>query len=198
VGRPAVREALQSLEQMGLISITHGERARVISVTPDTLIEQLRLTARHLLSTSPEMLEHLKQARLLFEQAMVRLAAAKATREDLARLRETHSRMAGTARGTEAFIHADMAFHETIASISGNPLFAAISKAMLDWLTHFSVQTVHQPGTEELTISEHLAILDRIAARDHAGGAKAMFDHLTRANELYRTLHRPRRGREAS
>lgn len=193
VGRPAVREALQALQQMGMISISHGERARVISVTPDTIFEQLRLTARHLLSTAPEMLDHLKQARLMFEQAMVRIAAKKARKADRERLREVLARMGGSARNRDEFIQADMAFHETIASISGNPLFSAISKAMLDWLTHFSVQTVHQPGAEILTIDEHTAIFNRIAARDEGGAAKAMFDHLTRANELYRTLYRGRR-----
>ena len=186
VGRPAVREALQSLQQMGLISINHGERARVVAVTADTIFDQLRHTVRHLLSTSTGALEHLKQARLMFEQAMVRLAASGATAGDVQRLRDAHARMVTSTRGTKDFIQADMAFHETIASISGNPLFAAISKAMLDWLAHFSVPTVHQPGAEDLTASEHAAILDRIAAHDQAGAAEAMTRHLTRANELYR------------
>jgi GntR family transcriptional regulator, sialic acid-inducible nan operon repressor len=198
VGRPAVREALQTLQQMGMISISHGERARVISITPDSVFEQLRLTARHLLSSSPGMLDHLKQARLMFEQAMVRLAAREAKDADRDRLHDALERMSGTGRTRDDFIQADMAFHETIASISGNPLFAAISKAMLDWLTHFSVQTVHQPGAEALTLAEHTAIYKRIVARDEAGAAKAMFDHLTRANELYRTLHGERRRKAAS
>lgn len=30
VGRPAVREALQTLAQAGIVEITHGERARVV------------------------------------------------------------------------------------------------------------------------------------------------------------------------
>ncbi|MBI4906559.1 MAG: transcriptional regulator NanR [Acidobacteria bacterium] len=198
VGRPAVREALQSLQKLGMISINHGERARVISITPDTLFEQLRLTARHLLSSSAEMLDHLKEARLMFEQAMVRRAARDATDADRERLREVLAGMSGKGKSTNEFIQSDMAFHETIASISGNPLFAAISKAMLDWLTHFSIPTVHQPGAEDLTIAEHTAVYNRIAARDEAGAAKAMFDHLTRANELYRTLHRGRRSRKPS
>ena len=193
VGRPAIREALQSLQQMGMISISHGERARVISVTADAVFEQLGHSARRLLCTSPETLAHLKQARLMFEQSMVRLAVVNANEDDVARLRSAWEKMAGTARGGDEFIRGDMAFHETIASISGNPLFAAISKAMLEWLAHFSIQTVHQPGTENLTLSEHRAILDRIAARDEAGAVRAMFDHLTRANELYRILGEPGR-----
>jgi len=189
VGRPAVREALQSLEQMGMIMINHGERARVISPTPDTFFEQLKPTARHLLSSSPETLENLKQARLMFEQAMVRLAVANASTDDIERLREGLKQLAGAPHGTPAFIAADMLFHETIASISGNPLFAAISKAMLDWLQQFSLEIVHKPGRESITVTEHEAILERIAARDEEGAVNAMRAHLTRANELYQ---RPR------
>jgi DNA-binding FadR family transcriptional regulator len=33
VGRPAVREALQSLERSGIVEIAHGERARVLLPT---------------------------------------------------------------------------------------------------------------------------------------------------------------------
>ncbi|MBI4905634.1 MAG: transcriptional regulator NanR [Acidobacteria bacterium] len=188
VGRPAVREALQSLEQMGMISINHGERARVISLTPDTLFEQMKPVAGHLLSSSPETLENLKQARLMFEQAMVRLAVANANAGDIGRLRESLKQLAGAPHGTPKFIAADMLFHETIASISGNPLFASISKAMLDWLQQFSLQIVHKPGRESITVAEHEAILERIAARDEEGAVTAMCAHLTRANELYHTL----------
>src|SRR5690348_7773113 len=41
VGRPAIREAMQALEQMGLVRISHGERARVVDPTPDAIIDQI-------------------------------------------------------------------------------------------------------------------------------------------------------------
>ena len=34
VGRPAIREALQALERSGIVEISHGERARVVSPRP--------------------------------------------------------------------------------------------------------------------------------------------------------------------
>jgi len=46
VGRPAIREALQSLERAGIVTITHGERARVAVPTAETLIQQLAGGAR--------------------------------------------------------------------------------------------------------------------------------------------------------
>src|SRR5262245_1222463 len=62
VGRPAIREALQTLATMSLVSINHGERARVIKPSAFGIIDQIDHAARHLLSSSPKSLEHLKEA----------------------------------------------------------------------------------------------------------------------------------------
>ena len=86
VGRPAVREAMQALERMGLIAITHGERARIIAPTARTMIDQVAHSAKHLLATSATSLEQLKEARVFFEAGMVRIAAEKASPADLDRL----------------------------------------------------------------------------------------------------------------
>jgi DNA-binding FadR family transcriptional regulator len=47
---------------------------------------------------------------------------------------------------------------------------------------------VRAPGAEELTLSEHQAIVEAIAKRDPDGAAQAMERHLNRANDLYRRL----------
>lgn len=187
VGRPAVREALQCLEQMGLITISHGERARVVSLTAHSMLDQISRSARHLLSTSPQTLEQLKEARLLFEVGMVRLAAAKCTPEDAATLARAVDRLEGARRDGQAFLAADLAFHEAIACVSGNPIFAAVSKAMLGWLAHFHTELVRQPGAEEITITEHRRIADLIAANDGEGAAAMMSEHLMRASAQYRS-----------
>ena len=68
------------VERMGLIAITHGERASVLPLSARTVIGQVSAITRHLLSTSPQTLEHLKEARLFFEVGMVRIAAERARR----------------------------------------------------------------------------------------------------------------------
>ena len=88
VGRPAIREALQNLQRMGLIQITHGESARVLAPNARTIIDQITGTAQHILSTSPKTLDDLKDARLFFEVGMARLAAARATPDDARMLQE--------------------------------------------------------------------------------------------------------------
>ena len=186
VGRPAVREALQGLDRMGLISIHHGERARVEALKPERVFEQIAAPVRHLLATSPDTLEGLKEARLMFEVGMVRLATKKARKTDLGRLEEKIEQAKVNIGAPKLFVAADIAFHTTIASIHGNPIFTAISESMLNWLFEFHTEVLRSPGHEGLTVTEHQRILDRIAAHDAAGATKAMSDHLTRASALYR------------
>ncbi|TVP96193.1 MAG: GntR family transcriptional regulator, partial [Roseinatronobacter sp.] len=87
VGRPAIREALQNMAQLGLISIAHGERARVAEPSFQNLFESIALTTSGILRNSSQSLQDLKQARLLFEVQMVRMAARRAGPADIARLR---------------------------------------------------------------------------------------------------------------
>ena len=64
----------------------------------------------------------------------------------------------------DEFLHKDMAFHREIAAISGNAIYVALSQAIFEWLTEFHTGLVRLHGAESLTIAEHKAIFERIAA----------------------------------
>jgi DNA-binding FadR family transcriptional regulator len=186
VGRPAIREALQGLEKMGIVEIAHGERATIRKLDARGMFELIDQSARHLLFTSAQMLDDLKQARLLFETGMIKIAAAKARPGDIERLKDCLTEMKQSVGDVAKFVQADIRFHITIAEISGNPIYSAISGAMLNWLVEFHQELVRVPGAEQVTMAEHQAVLDRIAAKDPAGAQRAMTAHLTRASKLYR------------
>jgi GntR family transcriptional regulator, sialic acid-inducible nan operon repressor len=197
VGRPAVREAMQALERMGLIAITHGERARIVAPTARTIIDQVAHSARHLLATSATTLEQLKEARVFFEAGIVRVATERAGEGDVARLRarlEEHRAAAGAVSAPthmDEFLQKDMAFHREIAAITGNAIYVALSQAMFEWLAEFHAGLVRLHGAEGITIEEHEAIFARVAAGDADGAAAAMTRHLTRASSLYRQFENP-------
>jgi len=182
VGRPAVREAMQSLETMRMVSIRHGERARVVPLTPRSMLAQMHQTTRHLLATSPETRKHLEAARQMFETGMVRRAAEAATAADLDRLRSVLEEMRAEVRNPARFVAADIRFHNLLAEMSGNPILQAVSEAMLQWLFEFHSELVRFPGHEDVTLADHEEIFERVAERDAEGAERAMIDHLTRAN----------------
>ena len=188
VGRPAVREALQSLERSGIVEISHGERARVVVPTAERLMEQIAGGAKHLLRTQPDTLEHLKQARVFLETGMARMAAELASDAQIAGLQLSIAQHRASMVNLDEFIERDMAFHREIASISGNPIFPSIVESMFRWAGEYYQPLVRAPGAEELTLAEHQVIVDAIAARDADAADEAMRRHLIRANDLYRQL----------
>ena len=189
VGRPAIREAMQSLETIGLIEIRHGERARVAEPTIGRMVDQIGETMKHILSHSPASLENLKEARATFEKEIVRIAARRRSDTDMLRLKEILAEQELAAGDPPRFRSLDGRFHREIAAISGNPIFTALIDALFGWLADFHVDLVSVPGLEQLTLREHHGILDAIALGDVEGAATAMADHLLRANELYRQSH---------
>ena len=184
VGRPAIREAMQSLANMGLVAISHGERAKVLELTAKSLFRQVDLTAKIMLSKSSDTLEHLKNARIFFERGMARVAAEKASPQDIADLRVILERQRASLGQAEAFIAADMAFHTRIAEISGNPIFAAVSESMLAWLKEYHTEMLIWTGKEKFTLAEHEEIIHCLAQNDADGADQAVLKHLERSRAL--------------
>jgi DNA-binding FadR family transcriptional regulator len=185
VGRPAVREALQALERLGFIKIVHGEGARVLPLSVTTAMEQISETAVHLLSNSEHLLEHLKEARMAFEVGMARMAAENGADEGIAALREALEANRESVADQARFQATDMAFHRAIAAVSGNPIYSAVSRAMLEWLEKFHTHLIRNVGAERQIFAEHEKIFERIVAHDPDGAAEAMVQHLTRASQMY-------------
>ena len=185
VGRPAIREAMQALAGKGLVEISQGERAKVLRITAETIIRQVDLPAKLMLSGSSDTLEHLKSARIFFERGMIREAAGKATSEDIASLKALLDKQRQSLGDADAFIEADMEFHQSIAAISGNPIFAAVSGAMLGWLKSYHTEMLIWTGRENVTLAEHEEIIRALEKGNADLAEKAMIKHLERSRALY-------------
>jgi len=189
VGRPSIREAMQSLHRKGLIRIRHGERPRVAEPSFDRTLSELAETMRHVLLFSGGSLGHLKEARILFETQMARRAAEDHAQDNLEHIEATLDQQAMSTVGSPEFMRLDGEFHAAIAKVSANPILESLSRALFSWLSEFHIDQVRKPGLESLTISEHRAIFDAIKAGDAAGAEQQMKNHLTRANDSYKASH---------
>lgn len=186
VGRPAIREAMQSLVHLGVIDIRHGGRARLAGPSMPGLVDRMAISMRHMLTHETSSLEHLKEARLTLEVETARLAAQRRTEADIAALRDLHGSLCRTDPNADDFTALDGAFHQRIAAMTGNPIFEAVVHGVFGWMRAFHEDQVRAHGKETLTLLEHESILEAIDARDAPAAAQAMKNHLTRANELYR------------
>lgn len=185
VGRPAVREALQHLHTMGLITISHGERSRVNELSAGSVLSRVDDVARMLLSSEPAQLEHLKEARRMFECGMVRTAVPLASPEDIAELRALVDQQRAQVGTPAEFVAMDIAFHNRIARITGNPILIATSQSMLRWLFQYHGMLLHWSGNEDVTIREHEGLVALMEDGDADAAVAAMRAHLDRSQGLY-------------
>lgn len=184
VGRPAVREALLSLERTGLITISGGERARVARPSAQSMVAGLDPAVRHWLS-DPQGVRHLQGARLLLEVALARQAASTASDADIARLRAALEENEAARGDLGRFERTDVAFHYVFAEITGNPIFTAIHQAMIGWLTEQRSATLRRPGAEAHAVRAHRSIFEAVAAHDAAAAEAEMRAHLGEVALLY-------------
>ena len=149
--------------------------------------------------------EHMEQTRLLFEAGVAWQAARVATDEDIQRLKAALDANAAAIGNTGLFIRTDVAFHSELTVITRNPIFTGVHDALVGWLIDQRTTTIHMPDADRLSIRDHTAIYEAVAARDPMRAFHEMTSHLRLISELYRESKRlsdeilrqsrPRRGR---
>jgi GntR family transcriptional regulator, sialic acid-inducible nan operon repressor len=184
VGRPAIREALITLQRSGLIEIVNGARARVAMPTALDVVSGMGAAVRQMLSTE-EGQHHFQGVRLLFETALARAAARSATDEQIAALGEALARNEAAIGDRQHFIETDIAFHLVIAEMTGNPAFSALHAAMSGWLTQQRVVTLKAEGQDQIAFAAHKAIYSAIAVHDPDGAEAAMTEHLRQLSDMF-------------
>jgi GntR family transcriptional repressor for pyruvate dehydrogenase complex len=184
VGRPSVRQALFTLQQQGLVEIASGARARVTAPSGKFMVGQMAGLVRRITS-SPQGQEHMEQARLLFEAGVAWQAARVATDEDVQRLKAKLDANSEAIGNVGVFIRTDVAFHAELAVITRNPMFISVNDALVGWLVDQRTTTIHMPDADRLSIRDHTAIYDAVAARDPMRAFHEMTGHLRLISELY-------------
>jgi GntR family transcriptional regulator, sialic acid-inducible nan operon repressor len=187
VGRPAVREALFHLKNMGLIELRSGERAMVTRPTAGVVVESLAGVARHMLA-APDGVKNFQDARLFFEVGLARYAAQRATKADLDQLKAALDANRAAIGDLPGFERTDVAFHYFLAIIPKNPIFPAIHAAMVEWLVqqrHITLTWPGRKGTAQEAYDAHARIYHAVAEHDPEGAERAMRVHLEHVLSVY-------------
>ncbi|CAN7697667.1 FadR/GntR family transcriptional regulator [Mycolicibacterium frederiksbergense] len=182
VSRPSVREALHSLEALGIIAerVTSGpESAKVLATEPsDALTSMLRL---HIgLSNFSDV--EVVQTRLIVEEWAVREASSTASPADIDELAGTLDLMEKPGVDMLRFNALDSVFHTGIAQASKNRLIAYLTGALRDTVERHRLAAMRALGpwpTVSLCLqAEHRSILGAISAGDPDTAAAALRNHL--------------------
>lgn len=176
VGRPAIREALFSLERRGLAIRRQGRRVSPLKPGFETVIQQLDLVVESSLRERSN-LRHLMELRRFIEGGLAEKAAQNATPAEIEKLWAILEETRKSINDQERFWQADIAFHEALAEISKNPILPEIVKAIARWLIGERRITLPDVDRNRKVCDHHEAIIKAIEAGDGAAASQAMGRH---------------------
>ena len=176
VGRPAIREALITLQKAGPGRDRQRRPRRVLMPTASHIFTGMAPAVRQMLSTE-EGQRHFQGARLFFEVGLAREAARTRDADGPGIAARRRSKPTGRRSATaSASPSTDVAFHFELARIARNPVFVALHDQISEWLKEQRVVTLAASGQEQIAYEAHRAIYEGIAARDPDRAEQAMRD----------------------
>jgi GntR family transcriptional repressor for pyruvate dehydrogenase complex len=183
-GRPAVREALLSLERAGVLRLRSGSPAVVTRISFDSVISGLTVPVRSFLNEDSGI-RQLQEARKVIECAIVRQVAAMRTQEDLARMARALDNNRAALSELPAFERTDLEFHTEIIRTLHNRIFDGLAMAMGGWLMEQRQTTLKTPGQPEMALAFHTNIFRAIERGVPEEAEKAMTAHMEQTVDVY-------------
>lgn len=184
VSRPSIREALIALEVMGLVESRQGGGNYVRADA--SVLRMIPLAKGRDLGPGPiEQFE----ARRAIELACAKLAAQRATEEDILNLERCLARMRDLVARNVSPAAEHRYFHTTLASISQNHIFASTIAEL--WrvrdgeLWDTLRQKVDNVESWQLGIAFRARLIEAIRHRKPGAAVAIMRDHFNRIGELY-------------
>lgn len=173
--RTAVREAMKTLAQKGLVDMRPGRGTIVIDATSQAMQHSLGLMMRvgHELN-----LEHLSEVRQILEPEIAALAAERATDKESAAMADAIALMDVNLKNADAFIAADNDFHRALAKATQNALILALADSIVNLLSEQRKLIFSVDGGPERGQQHHKLILDAILQCDPKAARNAMLAHL--------------------
>jgi len=180
VSRTAVREAVKTLREKGLVEAYAGRGTFVVTRTSETLMQNLD---RMLRGGPAQSTPHLTEVREILEPEIAALAAERADEESMAAMREAIAVMDAARQDSEAFIEGDLDFHLALAEAAANPLILSLIDSIVGLLREHRMRTYYVEGGPERGQYHHKRILRAVEHRDAVGAREAMRSHLRQVRE---------------
>lgn len=192
VSRGSLREGVRALATLGVLETRQGDGTYVTDLDPDALLRPLGFFVD--LQGTAQAADLLAVRRVL-EAESVGLAARKLTDEQIDQLEAILAPIdVLVAEGSvdpEAFIDADMRFHQLISRASGNPALAALIDGLMTRTFRGRLwRALTERDSVGVAHAEHRLILDALRVRDPERARIRMLSHLLGVEE-FAASHEP-------
>ena len=180
VSRTAVREAVKTLREKGLVEAYSGRGTFVTDGTSQAARQSFDLMVK---VGQREGSPHLVELRLIMEPGIAALAAERVEDEDLAAMREAVCVMDRSQNNPEAYIEADLDFHLALAEAAANPLILSLIDSIVGLLRKERIRIFRVEGGPQRSQFHHKRILEAVERRDPETARSAMRAHLEQVRQ---------------
>ena len=180
VSRTVLRESVKRLEEKGLVTVVQGRGTVVQPTSAWTMMDRVVLTSLIANDKTLGVLDELSIVRARLEAAMAGETARVRAATELELLRGILETMQTSIEVPAAFHAADVMFHETVMSISGNRLAESIARVLFERARDSARYHGSPPSQKQQrqTLREHQAIFAAIEARNGDLAEQAMDAHI--------------------
>lgn len=182
VGRSSVREALRTLQAIGIIEKTHGNTARFSQTCANSAAQYFNL---------PKILDNfslleLSEARETIEISLAALAARNAGKEQIKKIGKVQVEFEKAVKNEnyKDILDLDFEFHKRIAESSGNSFLTQMLLMLQDLIIAGNEQTLTQLSIVK-ACADHRSIYESIKAGDKNGVKTAMKKHMDDIREKF-------------
>jgi len=175
VSRTAVREAVKTLREKGLVEAYSGRGTFVTNGTSHAIRQSLDLMIRF---NQQEGSANLAELRQVLEPEIAGLAAFRIEEQLLSTMREAVAIMDRNLDDPDAYVEADLDFHLALAEAAGNPLILSLLDSIVGLLREQRTRIFDVDGGPERGQFHHKRILAAIERRNPEAAREAMRSHL--------------------
>ena len=173
VSRTVVREAVKSLVAKGLLVTGPKLGTRVLPEEDWNWFDPSVVVWKSRMGLTREFLRDLQELRRAVEPAGVRLAAQRATADDIAEIERAYAGMKSAIEQGGDYVGNDLRFHQGLLRACHNRMVVQMSKALGALLrTSFEISTTRPDGPAS-SLPLHRAVLDAVIARSPAAAETA-------------------------
>jgi GntR family transcriptional repressor for pyruvate dehydrogenase complex len=179
VGLSTIREAIQVLTAIGLVRSHPGKGTWVNENAFGTLIDPMEVSNR----LGELRARQVYEARSVIEVALTKLAAERASPEDVRRIWNALKAMESFNTEDE-FVEADLEFHLAVASAAHNELLEQFYHLIRSILSQVITEMVMLPEVKEKSIQLQRSIAQAIKKSDVSEAEKAALKHMNYIESL--------------
>jgi len=172
VSAGTIREALRSLQSIGMIKIEHGSGVYVTGARPSTELSS------HFQNVGDGLLLALAETRRILEPELASLAAERGTDEELTEIEGLVRQMEEEDKNGNDFAELDVLFHRQIAHAARNPILSQTMEGVSDLFLESRRAILLDPKAVLRALRYHALIADALKLRNAPQARLLMQGHM--------------------